>query len=65
MLITSRNVAFILISSMVSDYFDQLQAEARDISEAFDRVWHAGLLRKRKPHGIIGEVFGLISFFCR
>ena len=36
---------------------------ALDISNAFDRVWHAGLLHKLKSHGIAGQIFGLISSF--
>ena len=39
------------------------RAVALDISKAFDRVWHAGLLHKLKPYGISGQIFGLISFF--
>ena len=39
------------------------RAVALDISKAFDRVWHAGLLHKLKSHGISGQIFGLISFF--
>ena len=39
------------------------RAVALDISKAFDRVWHAGLLHKLKPYGISGQVFGLISSF--
>ena len=35
------------------------QAVALDISKAFDKVWHAGLLHKLKSYGI----FGLISSF--
>ena len=32
-------------------------------SKAFDRVWHAGILHKRKSCGISGQIFGLISSF--
>ena len=39
------------------------QAIALDISKAFDRIWHAGLLHKLKSYGISGEIFGLISSF--
>ena len=39
------------------------QAVAFDISKAFDRVWHAGLLHKFKSYGILGQIFGLISSF--
>ena len=36
---------------------------ALDISKAFDRVWHAGLLHKLKAYQIPGQIFGLISSF--
>ena len=36
---------------------------ALDISKAFDRVWHAGLLHKLKSYEISGQIFGLISSF--
>ena len=36
---------------------------ALDISKAFDRVWHAGLLHKIKSYRISGQIFGLISSF--
>ena len=38
---------------------------ALDISKAFDRVWHAGLLHKLKSYGISGPIFGLILSFLR
>ena len=39
------------------------QAVGRDISRAFDRVWHAGLLHKLKCYGISGQILSLISSF--
>ena len=39
------------------------RAMVLDISKAFDRVWHAGLLHKLKSYGISGQIFGLISSF--
>ena len=39
------------------------QAVALDISKAFDRVWHAGLLHKLTSYGISAQMFGLISSF--
>ena len=38
-------------------------AVALDISKAFDRVWHAGLLHELKSYGISGQIFSLISSF--
>ena len=38
-------------------------AVALDVSKAFDRVWHAGLLHKLRSYGISGQIFGLISSF--
>ena len=34
-----------------------------DVSKAFDRVWHAGLLHKVKRYGITGQISGLFSSF--
>ena len=39
------------------------QTVALDISKAFDRVWHAGLLHKLRSYRISGQIFGLISSF--
>ena len=39
------------------------KAVAFDISNAFNRVWHAGLLHKLKSDGILGQIFDLISSF--
>ena len=39
------------------------QAVALDISKAFHKVWHAGLLHQLKSYGISGQIFGLISPF--
>ena len=40
------------------------RAVALDISKAFDRVWHAGLLHKLKSDGISGQIFCLFGWFC-
>ena len=39
------------------------RAVALDISNAFDRVWHAGLFHKLKSYGISCQISGLISSF--
>ena len=39
------------------------QAVALYISKAFDRVWQAGLLHKRKSYDGSGQIFNLISYF--
>ena len=36
---------------------------ALDISKAFDRVWHAGILHKLTSCRVSGQIFGLISSF--
>ena len=36
---------------------------ALDISKAFNRVWHSGLLHKRRSYGISGQIFDFISSF--
>ena len=36
-------------------------AVALDISKAFHRVWHAGILHKLRSYGISGQTFDLIS----
>ena len=38
-------------------------AVAIDISKAFDRVWHAGLLHKLTSYVISGQIFGFIFSF--
>ena len=79
MLITLRNVAFLsfrsfqstadllkVVYNRIARGFNRSGATLAltlDISKAFDRVWHAGLLHKLKSYGIPGEIFGLISSF--
>ena len=65
---SSRSTADLLtvISDRIARAFNRSKATrvvTLDISKAFDRVWHAGFLHKRKSHGISGQIFGLISFF--
>ena len=65
---SSRLTADLLpvVSDRVASAFNRsgtTRAVALDISKAFDRVWHAGLLHKLKSYGISGQIFGLISSF--
>ena len=55
-----------VVSDRIAGAFNRsgaTRAVALDISKAFDRVWHAGLLHELKSYGISGQIFGLISSF--
>ena len=65
---SSRSIADLLavVSDRIARAFNRsgaTRAVALDISKAFDRVWHAGLLHKLRSYGISGQIFGLISSF--
>ena len=65
---SSRSTADLLtvVSDRIARAFSRsgaTQAAALNISKAFDRVWHAGLLHKLKSYGISGQIFGFISSF--
>ena len=55
-----------VVSDRIARAFNRFGATrdvALDISKAFVRVWHAGVLPKLKSYGISGQIFGLISSF--
>ena len=57
---------FSVVSDRIARAFNRFgatQAVALDISEAFDRLWYAGLLHKLQSYGISGQIFGFISSF--
>ena len=65
---TSRSPADLLtvVSDRIARAFNRsgaTRAVALDISKAFNRVWHAGLLHKLRSYEISGQMFGLISSF--
>ena len=37
----------------------------RDISKAFDRVWHVGLIYKLKRYGVSGQFLSLVQSFLK
>ena len=65
---SSQSTADLLtvVSDIISKVFNRsgaTQAGALDISKAFHRVWHAGLLHKLKSYGFSGQIFDLIPSF--
>ena len=65
---SSRSTADLLtvVSDRIARAFNKSGATrslALDISKAFDRLWHAGLLHKIDSYGVSGQICGLISSF--
>ena len=50
------------MSDRIARAFNRPEA-TRPTSKAFNRVWHAGLLQKRRFYVISGQIFDLISSF--
>ena len=64
---SSRSTADLLtvVSDKIARAFNRsgaTRAVTLNISKAFGRVWHTGLLHELKSYGISGRIFGLISF---
>ena len=47
------------------DRCGEARAIALDISKAFDKVWHTGLLHKLASYGISGKVWAIIKSFLQ
>ena len=65
-LLDQLQVFSVFLSDRIAGAFNRSgapRAVALDISQAFDKVWHAGLLHKPKSYGISGQIFDLISSF--
>ena len=67
---SSRSTADVLtvITDRISKCLDKSldsRAIALDISKAFDKVWHRGLLCKIKSYGISGRLYDIIASFLR
>ena len=45
------------------DRCGEAKSVALDISKAFDRVWHEGLLKKIHSYGISGKIFSILKAF--
>ena len=65
---SSRSTAYPLkvVSDRTARAFNRsgaARAVALNISNAFNRVWHAGLLHKLKSYGNSGQIFDLTSSF--
>ena len=65
---SSRSTADLLtvITDRIYRFMDnggEARAIALDISKAFDRVWHSGLLHKLRAYGIDGQIFDIVKSF--
>ena len=65
---SSRSTADLLtvVSDRIAKAFNKSGATrtvALDITKAFDRVWHVGLLHKLKSYGTSGQIFVFFSSF--
>ena len=59
---TNANLLTVVSGRIVTSFkkFGTTEVVAIDISETFDRLWHADHLHKFKSYGISGWVFGFI-----
>ena len=57
------NITHDIFQSFDSNPSHEVRGVFLDISKAFDRVWHKGLLFKLKANGIEGRLFNLIESF--
>ena len=58
----------VLITSNIYDSFekyDETRALFLDISKAFDKVWHDGLIFKLKCNGINGNLLNLLDNYLK
>ena len=61
-----------MVLDLVSDKIDcafnmsgATHTVALDMPKALDKIWHTGLLHKRKSSRILGKIFGLVLSFLR
>ena len=52
-----------VVSDRIERAFNRSGATRIVALQVFNRVWHAGLLRKLTSYGISGQIYGLISSF--
>ena len=51
--------------SRVLDRQGETRSVALDISKAFDKVWHQGLLSKLRSYGVSGQLHKLVASFLK
>ena len=63
---TLQYINSLLLQNAIFESFEtnaETRAAFLDISKAFDKVWHEGLLFKLKRSGIVGQLHALIFYF--
>ena len=67
-MVTVVLISFYQLLMKLSSYFDdgfEVRSVFLDISKAFDKVWHKGIIFKLLQNGILDDLLNILSDFLR
>ena len=67
-MVTLVLISFYQLLMKLSSYFDdgfEVRSVFLDISKAFDKVWHKGIIFKLLQNGILDDLLNILSDFLR